>query len=76
MDISFDVFDSTERDLVQKLIDFVNGLEGNNKSLLGDDVDGATDKQISYLKRLGYSGDPSRLSKEDASKEIERLGGK
>lgn len=39
-------------------------------------VEFATFAQCKYLRNLGYKGDPSKLSKKEASAKIKELGGK
>lgn len=42
---------------------------------IDEGVDMATPGQIKYLRGLNYDGDPSKLSKKDASAKIKELGG-
>jgi hypothetical protein len=45
-----------------------------NDVFTGDKITAeATDKQKSYLVRLGYEGDLDNITKDDASKEISKL---
>lgn len=76
MEIKFELFDDEERKKIRKLLDMVDNIPAVVKqTVLESDSDKATPKQIIYLKKLGFVGDPSKLTVKEASKEIERLGG-
>lgn len=76
MEIKFELFDDEERKKVRKLLDMIDNIPvAIKQTILEPDNEKATPKQIGYLRKLGYQGDPSKLSVKEASKEIERLGG-
>jgi len=58
---------------------FINGKEPTERqcnrliTILFPQEIAATERQVTYLKDLGYEGDPSTLSKKDASKQIDEL---
>lgn len=70
--INIDVEDSE----VERVLGFFDDLLKRKESLAVGEGVPATPKQISYLKRLGYTDDPSVLSKREASDKISELEAK
>lgn len=64
------------KEAVERLAEGVEIGEDETKVQVSKPVKMATDKQINYLKKLGYQGDYDNLTAENASNIIDNMGGK
>ena len=78
--VEFDPERVEEREFVRHVMKWFDEYEQPSGSIvaqtsLESNEDMATDKQIWRLKQMKYDGDPSKLTKQEASDKIKELGG-
>ena len=80
VEVKFDPERVEEREFVRHVMKWFDENEQPNSSIvaqakLGDAVDMATPGQVKYLRDLKFDGDPTKLTKQEASAKIKELGG-